>query len=78
MRLNAGGQDPCLRAEMLPQRVVAAGASHATQEHETNPRRLVSEVGPSETGRCVSGAGEPQPATKPPTVPATTVELGMG
>jgi hypothetical protein len=38
---------------------VAAKASHAAKGHETDPRRLVSEVGPSETGHCVSGAGAP-------------------
>jgi hypothetical protein len=38
---------------------VAGEASHAAKGHETDPRRLVSEVGPSETGHCVSGAGGP-------------------
>ena len=48
---------------------------HAAKGHETGPRRLVSEVGPSETGQCVGGAREPGHAQNPPTAMR---QLGRG
>lgn len=44
---------------LTPRGRAAAKVSHAAKGYETDPRRLVSEVGPSETGHCVSGAGGP-------------------
>jgi hypothetical protein len=70
-------QDHCLGLGRCDRMWLRLVASHATEGHETNPRRLVSEVGPSETGRCVSGAGEPS-CNKTPHCPATTLQLKMG
>ena len=42
------------------------GCPCAARGRETDPRRLVSEVGPSETGLCVSGAGGPGLQQNPP------------
>lgn len=51
---------------MLASPVVAVEASGAAKGRETDPRRLASEVGPGETGRCGSGAGGPGLQQNPP------------
>ncbi len=62
-------RDGRLQLEMFASRVVAVEASRAAKGRETDPRRLASEVGPSETGRCMSGTGEPGQQTKPTMAP---------
>lgn len=63
MRLNAARDDPCRHLGRGTRGRACGGAaavwSHAAKGHETGPRRLVSEVGASETGQCVGGAREP-------------------